>query len=334
MQSDPNRIKLVDTSNRLLNYLRVSVTDRCNLRCLYCVPNDRIPKLNHDDILSYEEILRVVRIGVALGINKVRVTGGEPLVRKGIYDFLTSLGQIKGIDDISLTTNGILLGRNIDRIVATGVKRLNISLDSLIPEKYATLTGMDAFHRVWKAIEAARDKGIHPIKINVVALKGYNDDELVDFARLTLDEPYHVRYIEYMPIGTSNVNTEQHLLTPEIKAGIETLGPLMPVDPGPNDGPAKRYRFQSAKGEIGFISAMSHHFCGSCNRLRLTAAGNLRSCLLSGNQVDVKTPLRTGCTDHDLAARFMESVRQKPSHHKLSPEQRCAADGQMSSIGG
>jgi GTP 3',8-cyclase len=334
MQTHPFRKKLVDTSDRLLNYLRVSVTDRCNLRCLYCVPNDRIPKLTHDDILSYEEILRVIRIGVTMGINKVRVTGGEPLVRKGIYEFLSKLARIDGIEDISLTTNGILLGKNMDRIIGSGVKRLNISLDSLVPEKFAQLTGMNAFHRVWSAIESARDKGMHPIKINVVALKGYNEDELVDFARLTFDEPYHVRYIEYMPIGASNMDAGQHLLTPDIKAGIETLGTLEPVEPGPNDGPAKRYKFKGARGEIGFISAMSHHFCSSCNRLRLTAAGNIRSCLLSGNQVDLRTPLRKGCTDNELAGLFLESVRQKPSHHQLSPERKCSADGQMSSIGG
>lgn len=329
-----NKNKLIDTCNRHLNYLRVSITDRCNLRCLYCVPHDRIPKLTHDEILTYEEILRIIGIGVELGITKVRVTGGEPLVRKGVYDFLQNLRGIGGITDVSLTTNAVLLKDNVERILAAGVRRLNISLDTLNPEKYREITGINVFDRVWEGIEKAGSLGIAPIKINAVALKGYNDDELVDLARLSLDRPFHIRFIEYMPIGMSHINPSGHLLTPEIKSRVAQLGALEPVERDENDGPAERFKLKGARGEIGFISAMSHHFCRTCNRLRLTANGKLRACLLSDQRVDVIKPLRRGCSDADIARLFMAAVRKKPSQHRLDPSINRTIDGQMCSIGG
>ena len=326
--------KLTDRFNRNLNYLRVSITDRCNLNCIYCFPHERIPRLSHDDILKYEEILRIVRIGVELGITKVRVTGGEPLVRKGVYDFLNRISQMPGVSEVTLTTNGILLKDNLDSIRRAGIKRINISLDTLNKDKFKKITGNDGFETVWSGIETARSNGFDPVKLNVVALRGTNDDELLDFARLTIDRPFHVRFIEYMPIGKSRMQFGPPLLVPEIMQRVSTIGSLHKIAKNTNDGPAERFRFEDAKGEIGFISALSHHFCDSCNRLRLTASGKLRPCLLSEHELDMKSVLREGGSDEDLAGIFLDAVRNKPSDHNLAMEDPSGISCQMSSIGG
>jgi cyclic pyranopterin phosphate synthase len=327
-------MQLVDPYNRHLSYLRVSITDRCNLRCIYCVPPDGIPKLPHLEILRYEEILRVIRVGVGMGITKVRVTGGEPLVRQGVYDFLSELNRLAGVQDVSLTTNGVLLAPNIERLRQAGVRRLNISLDTLSREKYRRITGADQFDTVWKGIKLALEAGFAPIKINAVALIGVNDDELLDLARLSLAYPFHIRFIEFMPIGKSRLNTDQLLLTAEIKRRIGALGLLEPVPQGVLDGPARRFRLAGAPGEIGFISALSHHFCRHCNRLRLTASGQLRPCLLADHHEDVKSALRRGCSDQELAAIFLAAVRHKPMDHCVAADHPERVNGQMCSIGG
>ena len=327
-------LQLIDNYNRRLNYLRISITDRCNLRCIYCAPNDKNPNLPHKEILRYEEILRLVRIGVRLGISKVRVTGGEPLVRKGVYDFLGQLTQIDGLSDVSLTTNGVLLKNNIKKIRSAGIKRINVSMDTLSRKKYHEITGHDMFDQVWEGIESAQNMGFDPIKINVVALNGINDDELIEIARLSFSSPFHIRFIEYMPIGTSHLNIGKHLLAPEIQERIKVLGELIPVKNGINDGPARRYKFKGAKGEIGFIHAISKHFCNECNRLRLTASGKLRPCLLSDSEEDLKGPLRRGCLDSELADVFLRAVSHKPVDHNIASDQPCKVAGQMSAIGG
>ena len=212
-----SKSKLIDRYCRHLNYLRISITDRCNLRCIYCVPRDLMQKLPHKEILSYEEILRIVKIGVRLGISKVRITGGEPLVRKGVYDFLEELTEIDELVDVSLTTNGVLLKDNIEKIKSAGIKRINISLDSLTRQKYKKITGNDYFDQVWEGIELAHKTGFDPIKLNVVALYGLNDNELTDFANLSFSYPFHIRFIEYMPIGTVGIKIDRRLLTLEIK---------------------------------------------------------------------------------------------------------------------
>ena len=326
--------ELVDREKRHLSYLRVSITDRCNLRCLYCVPEGRIPKLGHEDILSYEEILRLVNIGIRLGIRKVRITGGEPLVRKGVIDFLSRLTRIRELEDVSLTTNGVLLAANAQRIFEAGIRRINISLDSLDRKKYAQITGYDQFERVWTGIERARKIGFTPIKINVVAMRGINDDEIIDFGRLSRDHPYHIRFIEYMPIGNSRTCSRDQILTPEIQEMIATIGKLIPVDSGHNDGPARRYRIAGAQGEVGFISALSHHFCDRCNRLRLTADGKLRACLLSDYHEPLKDVLRNGGSDEQLAEIFRTAVRHKAAKHQLCPHGDTTVNGQMQGIGG
>lgn len=325
---------LTDNFNRHLEYLRISVTDRCNLRCLYCVPKGIVPKVPHDDIMRYEEILRVVNIGVAAGIRKVRVTGGEPLVRKGIDSFLKSLGKIKGLTDISLTTNGCLLEENVDMIKSAGIRRINVSIDTLDRDKFAYITGYDVFDKVWRGIMRAHAAGLSPIKLNVVALKGYNDQELVDMAGLSLEYPFHIRFIEYMPIGNSRMHAGDSILAPEIKKQVETLGKLVPLEKKQMDGPAERFQFEGAPGEVGFIRPISRHFCTACNRLRLTADGHIRPCLLSDRQVDVKGPMRTGCSDDDIAHIFKTAVEYKQNAHTCNGDPAFKVADQMSGIGG
>jgi cyclic pyranopterin phosphate synthase len=326
--------KLIDRCDRKLNYLRISITDRCNLRCIYCVPYDFIPKIAHKEILSYEEILRIVRISVRLGISKIRITGGEPLVRKGVYNFLEQLTKIQGLLDISLTTNGVLLKDNINKIRSAGIKRINISLDTLNRKKFRQITGYDFFNQIWEGIVLAQKMGFDPIKINVVPLKGVNDDELLDIAALSIEYPFHIRFIEYMPMGTNNMEIDRHLLAPEIKKRINQLGKLIPIEKSINDGPAERFKFESARGEIGFIRPISQHFCNTCNRLRLTASGQLRPCLMSDVQIDLKTPLRKECSDGKLTEVFLQAVRQKPSEHNLSIGHPAIVSAQMCAIGG
>lgn len=325
---------LIDPFDRCLNYLRVSITDRCNLKCLYCMPaSTDFQWLPHDEILRYEEILKIVKVGVRLGISKVRITGGEPLVRRGVYDFLKELNRIPGIADLSLTTNALLLSPNLKTLKTIGVKRLNISLDTLNREKYQRITGIDGFDRVWEAIMAARETGFSPIKINVVAMNGINDAELADLARLSLKYPFHIRFIEYMPIGDHHLDAGKQLLAPDIMARLEAIAPLTPVAADPHDGPAERFQFPDAPGEIGVIRPLSHHFCHRCNRLRLTAAGHLRPCLLSDRAENLKAALRSGCTDMELEALILKAVRFKPLRHAVNAggDQVHAV---MSSIGG
>jgi len=326
--------ELIDPCNRRLNYLRISITDRCNLRCAYCLPCEDVPRLAHEEVLRYEEILRIVRVGVRLGISKVRVTGGEPLVRKGVIGFLSELARIPEIMDLSLTTNGVRLQGHLEALKSAGVSRINISLDTLNPDRYRRITGVDAFHTVWEGIRAAHALGFRPIKLNVVALNGVNDDELVDLARLSLEFPFHVRFIEFMPIGQSRIESGSPLLVPDIQKRIGVLGQLVPVERSEMDGPAHRYRFEGARGEIGFIPAISHHFCRRCNRLRLTASGQLRPCLLSDRQEDLKGPLRRGCSDAELAEVFFNATRHKPSDHNLAVGEPAHVCCQMRSIGG
>jgi len=329
-----NTSKLVDNFNRHLNYLRISITDRCNLQCRYCEPQDLIPKLSHAEILTYEEILRVVRVATRLGISKVRITGGEPLVRKGVYEFLHELTATEGLKDVSLTTNGVLLKDNLEKIQAAGISRINISLDTLNPTKYHEITGHDEFDRVWQGIEKAHQMGFYPIKLNIVALKGINEEEFVDMAQLSFQYPFHIRFIEYMPIGRSDFNPDSLLLAPEIKSRISDLGNLAIVQEDEHDGPARRYKYEDAIGEIGFIPALSQHFCNKCNRLRLTASGQLRPCLLSDHQEDLKEAIRQNCSDRQLSDIFIKTVRHKPSDHNLIAKNPARVCGQMRAIGG
>ncbi|MBW1804418.1 MAG: GTP 3',8-cyclase MoaA, partial [Deltaproteobacteria bacterium] len=285
--------KQLSNEKNIINYLRLSVTDRCNLRCLYCMPEEGVQFQPHDEILSYEEMLHLVRVSIQAGIRKVRLTGGEPLVRKGFIGFLENLCELEALNEITLTTNGVLLKEYASRLRDCGICRINVSLDSLRPERFQHITGRDYFKRVLAGIQEAERLGFNPIKINVVAIKGINDDEILDFARLSLEKPYHIRFIEFMPIGVQNSWSEGRFISiDDIQKKIQTIGALKPVLSKRLDGPAERFMLQGAKGEIGLIGALSHHFCNNCNRLRLTSEGHLRGCLFSDQEIDVKSPLR------------------------------------------
>jgi cyclic pyranopterin phosphate synthase len=320
---------------RIINYLRLSITDRCNLRCMYCMPEEGIHFRPHSEILSYEEILRFVNISVRTGIRKVRLTGGEPLVRKGLIGFLEELSRIQELDEITITTNGILLKEMAAKIKACGISRLNVSLDSLKPDRFRRITGRDQFNRVWEGILEAERQGFDPIKINVVAIRGVNDDEILDFARLSREKPYHIRFIELMPVGKDNGwSPEKFISEQEIRERIQSLGALKPLENHRLDGPAQRYVLEGGRGEIGLIGAMSNHFCDQCNRLRLTAEGRLRSCLFSDQEIDIKTPLRSGKDDEHLRGLIMDAIRIKPENHGLMNPGPRKCVRHMSSIGG
>jgi cyclic pyranopterin phosphate synthase len=326
---------LLDPFKRRINYLRISVTDRCNLRCHYCMPEEGIPLIRHDDLLTYEEILRIVRVFAKEGISKVRLTGGEPLVRKGVINFISQLSEIKEVKDLSLTTNGILLKESAVALKQAGLKRVNISLDSLKRDRFYQITRRDEFGRVWSGIEEALRVGLTPIKINMVAIRGVNDDEIEAFARLTLRLPVTVRYIEYMPSGNGKDWKERDLLTiPQIKGRLERVGPLTCIQSGPWDGPAKRFRIEGALGEIGLIGAVSSHFCKECNRLRLTPDGKIRTCLFSDDEIDVREILRNGGRDEELKERLLIALRTKPERHHINSHQFKKCQRNMSAIGG
>ncbi|MES0350103.1 MAG: GTP 3',8-cyclase MoaA [Desulfobacteria bacterium] len=326
----------VDHYNRKVTYLRISVTDRCNLRCMYCQPVKNLRLLDHTDILTYEEILKIVEAATQVGINKVRLTGGEPLLRSNFVHFAACLCRISGLNEVSITTNGVLLKKKAKEIFDAGVRRINVSLDTLNPLKYAKITGRQCFEDVWGGLEAAETVGFSPIKLNVVAIRGFNDNEFLRFAELSVRKPYHVRFIEYMPIGPdSHWTPEKYLSSDEIKFKLESFGPLLKIPRSTSDGPAERYRFESARGEIGFISALSHHFCPSCNRLRLLADGKLRPCLFSDEEVDIKTALKSGCSQEDIKELFRKTIASKPErHHAEMLKEGAELLHPMSAIGG
>lgn len=326
---------LLDHFKRKIDYLRISLTDRCNLRCRYCMPEGGIPLIPHEEILTFEEILRVVRIFAKEGISKVRLTGGEPLIRKGIVDFISHLSQIEGLKDLSLTTNGVLLKGLAPELKRAGLKRVNISLDSLKKEKFHQITRRDHFEQVWAGIEEALRIDLSPVKINMVVIRGLNDDEIEAFAQLTLDLPLVVRFIEYMPSGNGDHWRESDLFPiPMIKARIENIGKLIPIPPDLWDGPAKRFRMEGGIGEIGLIGPVSNHFCENCNRLRLTPDGKIRNCLFSDEEVDVKNVLRNGGTAHDLREQLLFALKRKPAGHFINTPQFKKCQRNMSAIGG
>ncbi len=326
---------LLDPFKRKINYLRIAVTDRCNLRCRYCMPEEGIPLISHKDILTYEEILMIVRVFAAEGISKVRLTGGEPLVRKEIVDFISRLSRMKEIKDLSLTTNGILLKESARDLKQAGLKRINISLDSLRRDRFFQITRRNSFEQVWAGIEEALRVGFSPIKINMVAIKGLNDDEIESFARLTLHLPLTIRYIEYMPSGNGEEWKESDLLTiPQIKSRLEKIGNLIHIPSGQWDGPAKRFRIEGAIGEIGLIGAVTSHFCEECNRIRLTPDGKIRTCLFSDNEIDVKEILRKDGSDQNLKEMLLLALRTKPERHHINTHQFKKCQRNMSAIGG
>ncbi len=326
---------LMDNFARRINYLRISVTDRCNLRCRYCMPDEGIALISHDEVLTYEEILRVVRLFGQLGIDKIRLTGGEPLARKGVLDLIRGISQIREIGDLSLTTNGILLGEFAADLAEVGIKRINVSLDTLNRERFAYITRRDRFPEVRIGIEKAIDVGLSPVKLNVVAIKGFNDDEILQFARLTMEKPLTVRFIEFMPTAGVDFWNRDHVLTIDmIRKKIGKLGTLIPVNGDERDGPAARFRLEGAAGELGFISPISSCFCKNCNRLRLTPDGKLRACLFSDNEIDLKSYLRNHCSDEKLKGLLMTALLNKPQRHTIETSLFRKCQRNMASIGG
>jgi len=299
------------------------------------MPEEGIPLISHQDILTYEEILRIVRVFATEGISKVRLTGGEPLVRKGIVDFISRLSQIREIKDLSLTTNGLLLKDLAEVLKQAGLKRVNISLDSLRKDRFLEITRRDGFGQVWAGIEEALRVGLSPIKINMVAIKGLNDDEVESFAQLTLHLPLTIRFIEYMPSGNGEEWKESDILTiPQIQSRLQKVGELIPIPSDQWDGPAKRFRIEGATGEIGLIGAVSSHFCGDCNRLRLTPDGKIRTCLFSDEEIDVREILRTGGIDQDIKERLLVALEAKPERHLINTHLFKKCQRNMSAIGG
>jgi cyclic pyranopterin phosphate synthase len=311
-----------DSFQRPINYLRISVTDRCNLRCVYCMPEDGVSLMSHQDILTYEEIYTVARAAAELGINKIRLTGGEPLVRAGVPELVRQIADIETIDDIALTTNGVLLKQYAVELKEAGLRRVNISLDTLKPEKFTRITRCGSLEDTLEGIEAARAAGLTPVKINVVVMAGINEDELPDFAAKTVTEGWHVRFIEHMPVNGDDSGTARLVSVNEMKKRIEPLGQLEPYKVDVGNGPAKYFRLPQATGTIGFITPVTEHFCINCNRLRLTADGKLRPCLLSEDEIDVREALRSGASAAELKALLQQAIARKPQGHRLAEGSR------------
>ena len=309
--------RLADRFSRKIDYLRISITDHCNLNCSYCAPFSGRMKLTHAEILSYEEICRLTTAAVEAGISKVRLTGGEPLMRKGVVDLCRMLSGIEGLESLTLTTNGVHLQKLAPQLLDAGVQRVNISLDTLRPERFRKITGYDLLPQVLAGISMAEEVGLHPVKINTVVMRGINDDEIENFARLTVEKPYHVRFIELMPFHGSGDHQALFVPVEEMVKRVKRAGDLS-LEPAPeSSGPARLCSLPGAKGKVGFIAPLSYHFCGSCNRLRLTADGKLRTCLFSEQEIDIKGSLRAGALIKELADMFRLAATKKPRSHRL-----------------
>ena len=324
----------LDSFGRGINYLRISVTDRCNLRCIYCIPPEGVSQMPHSAILSYEEIQTVVRAAAELGINKIRLTGGEPLVRAELSKLVRMLSQIEGIEELSLTTNGVFLKKHAMELKQAGLSRVNVSLDTLKPDKFRYITRLGELEAVLEGIEAAKEAGLEPVKINTVVMRGINDDEILDFARMTRENGWHVRFIELMPFN----GVTEFVPFIELQQHISLLGKLEPCPDSTGitgNGPAIYYRLTGARGTIGFINSLTEHsFCSRCNRMRLTPDGKLRPCLLGEDEIDLKMPLRNNASIEVLKSLIVKAVVSKPQHHHLEGGNVRLVNRKMSQIGG
>lgn len=334
-QKPPDRKSpLKDSFNRRIDYLRVSITDKCNLKCVYCTPRKNLHFFKRSEVLSYEEIVRFIRIAARYGLKKVRITGGEPLIRRNIVSLITSIKEI-GIRDISITTNGTMLKKYARSLKRAGLDRVNISLDTLSPERYEEITQGGKIHHVWEALEEAESVGLSPVKINVVPIRGLNDNEIESFASLTFEKNYHIRFIEFMPIGANSLwEKNKSISSSEVKERVATLGALERLS-FRGGGPSRNYRIEGAEGVIGIISPLTDHFCKYCNRLRLSADGKIRPCLFSDREVDIKKPMRSGISDNEIEKLFHRAIKTKPRGHVLNKNRSCSHSLKaMSKIGG
>jgi cyclic pyranopterin phosphate synthase len=324
-----------DSFGRRVEYLRISVTDKCNLRCVYCMPEEGLPWLRRDDLLAFEEIAEIVTVMAGMGLRKIRLTGGEPLVRKDLPDLVRLLAAIPGIEDIALSTNAVLLAPLAQTLRDAGVRRINASLDSLRPERADAIARRPGtLARVLEGLDAAERAGFAPIKINCVVMRGRNDDEIEEFARITLERPWHVRFIEIMPVGANlDLSANEYISSHEMLNRVRALGELRPV-PGPRgNGPATYFRYPDAPGTVGVITPMSHNYCDRCNRMRLTADGQLRPCLFGDIQTNLRDPLRRG---EPLEPLIRETLRIKPERHWLAQGASSGSGGlvALSQVGG
>jgi len=326
---------LVDGHGRVIGDLRVSVTDRCNFRCQYCMPAEGLPWLERDEVLSFEEVTRLVGVLAAMGVRDVRLTGGEPLVRRNFPALVGMLRQLEDVAEISLTTNGFLLDQQAEALVRAGVDRFNVSLDSLQRDRFYALTRRDALPRVLRGLEQlARFPEAHPIKINAVAMRGFTEQEVIPFAELARHTGYQVRFIEFMPLdGDRAWSPEQVLTGAEIRVAIAAVYPLEP-EPREPSATSRVYRFVDGRGRIGFINPVSEPFCADCNRIRLTADGRMRTCLFSLGETDLRGPLREGASDRELEAIVRRAVWRKELKHHVGEPGFIQPDRTMSAIGG
>ena len=322
---------LFDSFGRHINYLRVAVTDRCNLRCIYCMPPGGVPRIPHDEILSYEEIRTVVQAAAKLGITRIRITGGEPLVRADLSKLVQMLSELEGINEVALTTNGTLLKQYALELKQAGLKRVNVSLDTLKPDRFQRITRIGELRDVLDGIEVARNAGLDPVKINTVVMRGVNDDEVLDFVKMTCTEDWHIRFIELMPFS----GVAEFVPSYELQQRISTLGELEPCSINIGAGPAISYRLAGAKGTIGFISPLTESsFCSRCNRIRLSPDGKLRPCLMVEDAIDLKGPLRNNAPIQELKSLIIKAVDSKPEHHLLKDNNVVPINHKMSQIGG
>ena len=334
--------RLIDNFGREISYLRVSITDRCNYRCIYCQSEKEFEFIPHQEILRFEEIVEIVQEAVNLGITKVRITGGEPLVRKGVVNFIKKLREIKKLEDISLTTNGFFLPEYAEKLKDAGLNRVNISLDSLQEEKYKKITRGGSLEKALKGIDSALKAGLLPIKINTVLIRGINDDEEENFVRLALERPLNIRFIEFMPSGEEVINEfkNKFISVQEIKEKLIRKYLLNPIKISTANGPARYYQIKGGQGTIGFITALSQHFCKTCNRIRLTSEGKLRPCLFSNTEVDIKQAIRNAKTDDKIIRskiirnNIEKAISIKPEGHKLNEKFSNRDSFKMSKIGG
>jgi cyclic pyranopterin phosphate synthase len=326
---------LQDNFGRTIDYLRLSITDRCNLRCRYCMPESGVDSLPHHDVLSYEEFLRITRLAIALGVRKVRITGGEPLVRRGLIDFIRQLRALDAHLELALTTNGILLANMAEELKTAGLNRINVSLDSLNPDRFREISRRDGLTDVLAGLQRAAAVGLAPLKINMVPIRGVNDDEIEAFAGLARDNPWEIRFIEYMPVSEGLAYApSQRVGAEEIIVRLQRLGHLTAVSTAATAGPANCYRLAGYAGQIGIIPAVSQHFCGECNRLRLTADGRLRPCLFSTEELDLRRPMRAGADDAELRDLLLLATGSKPRGHRIGSEDFAPASRRMHGIGG
>jgi cyclic pyranopterin phosphate synthase len=324
-----------DGCGREVNYLRVSVTDRCDLRCVYCMPVEGVEARAHGDVLRYEEILRAVGIAAGLGINRVRVTGGEPLVRRGLVEFIGRLSALPGVEEVSLTTNGQRLAGAAQALKHAGLARVNISLDTLRPERFTAICRRGELAWTLAGMEAALAAGLHPVKLNMVVMRGVNDDEVADFAALTIKDPLHVRFIELMPLGQAGRCQEELFVSAaDIRSRVAERYPLHAATGITGNGPARYFRIPSAAGTVGFIAPLSEHFCQACNRLRLSAAGGLSPCLGWSEEIDLGGPLRGGVADAELERLVRQAILMKPVRHDMARHPDAVRLRRMHKLGG